>query len=167
MGKFALLAGAALLVTACAREPELPFTVSDVTVEADLTSVGTREATSYWQRLPQDLETAIAGEFVGRIDPKGNTIVVDIDEISLNSPFAASATAQTAVLSGRVEMLNPAGTSEGAYNVTASAQDIQDFLPAGENSVSIPPTSSEYYRAIVQAFARGVKQTLDGSAASS
>jgi hypothetical protein len=156
-----LLAGSALMLAACAGSQDEPLLISDIDVQADLSSIGSREAVAYWQGLSADLETALAGQFVGRIDPSGNTLNVDIDEISLNSPFVSGATAETARLSGRVELLNPAGTSEGAYNVTATAQDVVDFLPVG-NTVSIAPTSTEYYRAIVQAFARGVAITLEG-----
>ena len=57
------------------------------------------------------------------------------------------------------DLLNPAGTSEGAYDVTATATDVADFLPA-ENLEAVPPTSAAYYDAIIQAFARGVAVTL-------
>ena len=43
-------------------------------------------------------------------------------------------------------MLNPAGTSEGAWDVTATAQDVVDFLPAGTDVVTVRPTTPEYYR---------------------
>lgn len=156
-----LLAGSALMLAACAGSQDEPLMISDINVQTDLSAVGSREAVAYWQGLSGDLETALANQFVGRIDPTGNTLNVDIDEISLNSPFLGGATAETARLSGRVEMLNPAGTSEGVYNVTATAQDVADFLPVG-NTVTIAPTSAEYYAAIVQAFARGVAITLEG-----
>lgn len=161
MTRFALLAGAALALGACAGDPEPPFMLSDVVVEADLSSAGSPEALSYWAALDSDLETAIAGQYVGRIDPDGYDILVDIDELSLASALAPSATAETARLTGQVELIGEAGVLLQAYTVTASATDVVDFLPAGSDIVSIPPTSAEYYAAIVQAFARGVKLTLD------
>lgn len=161
MRPLGLLAGAALVLAACAgSQQSQPLTISDVAVDADLSAVGSREAVAYWQGLSGDLETAIASQFAGRIDPAGDRITVDVDEISLNSPFASGATAETARLSGRVELLNPAGTSEGAWDITASAQDVADYLPAGSNLVSVPPTSAAYYQAIVQAFAHGVAVTV-------
>jgi ABC-type glycerol-3-phosphate transport system substrate-binding protein len=166
MRSLGLLSGAALFLAACAGSQEQPLMISDVSVETDLAAVGSRDAVTYWQSLNNDLETAIANQFVGRIDPAGPSITVDVDEISLNSPFMSGATAETARLSGRVELLNPAGTVEAAYDVTATSQDIADFLPAGSNLVSIPPTSREYYQAIVQAFARGVALTLSADAGS-
>ena len=44
--------------------------------------------------------------------------------------------------------------------MTATSADVVTYLPQGSNIVSIQPTSAEYYRAIVQAFARGTAQTL-------
>lgn len=160
MKRLGLLAGVALALAACAGAEEEPLLISEVRVETDLAAVGSREAVAYWQRLSDDLETAIAGQFIGRVDPTGNVLTVDVDEISLASPFAAGATAETARLSGRVEMLNPAGTSEGAWDVTASASDIVDFLPVGTTVAVVPPTSAEYYQAVVQAFARGTALTV-------
>ena len=61
-------------------------------------------------------------------------------------------------------MLNPAGTSEGAWDVTATAQDVVDFLPAGTDVVTVPPTTPEYYQAVVQAFARGAALSIQAGA---
>jgi hypothetical protein len=155
MRTLGLLAGAAMALAACAGSQDEPLLISEVQVQTDLAAVGSREAVAYWQGLSADLETAIAGQFIGRVDPSGNVITVDVDELSLTSAFGAGASAETAVLSGRVEMLNPAGTSEGAWDVTATAQDAVDFLPVGTDIVAVRPTTPEYYQAIVQAFARG------------
>jgi hypothetical protein len=163
MRTLGLLAGAALALAACAGSREEPLTISEIQVETDLAAVGSREAVAYWQSLSGDLETALANQFLGRIDPSGNRITVDVDEISLTSPFASGATAETARLSGRVEMLNPAGTSEGVWDVTATAQDVADFLPAGTDVVRVQPTTPEYYNAVVQAFARGAALTIDAN----
>lgn len=149
---------AALALAACASAPPEPLRIADVTVAADLPAVGSREAVSYWKNLGSDLETAIAGQFVGYLDPAGRHIQVDVDELSLASPFAPGAAAETARLSGLVTLTNPDGTQAAAYNVTASAQDVQNVLPEGSKSVA--PTSGAYYQAIVEAFARGTANTL-------
>lgn len=164
MRMLGLFAGAALVLAACSGgETPGPLTISEVTVQADLPAVGSRQAVTYWQNLSDDLETAIAAQFVGRIDPAGKRIDVDVDEISLGSGFAAGATAETARLSGRVTLINPDGTDAAAYDVTATSQDLVSYLPPGTNLVSVPPTSAEYYNAIVQAFARGTAQTLSAT----
>ena len=96
-----LLAGAALLA-ACAGQQAQPLLISGVTAQTDLAAVGTREAVSQWQNLDEDLETAIAAQFVGRIDPLGKEIHVDVDEFSLNS-FTGAAP-ETARLAGRAHV---------------------------------------------------------------
>ena len=154
-----MVAGAAALVlAACSSAPPPPLTIADVKVSADLPAVGSHEAVAYWKNLNTDLETAIAGQFVGNLSPTGKHIQVDVDELSLNSPFTPGATATTARLTGLVTLLNPDGTRAAAYNVSASAQDVENILPEG--SKSIRPTSGAYYQAINEAFARGVANTL-------
>lgn len=152
-------AGAAVLaLAACSSGPQEPLTIADVEVTADLPAVGTREAVAYWTDLSTDLETAIADQFVGYLNPAGKHIKVDVDELSLTSPFTAGAAAESARLSGLVTLLNADGTRSAAYNVTASAQDVQNILPEGSKSVA--PTSGAYYQAIIEAFARGAANTL-------
>ena len=164
MRTLGLLAGAALMLAACGGTPKTePLLISGVEVQADLPSVGSPQAVAYWKNLSGDLETAIAAEFVGRVDPAGKQINVDVDEISLTTPFAAGATAETARLAGTVTLVNPDGTNAAVYNVTATSADVVTYLPQGSDIVAIQPTSAEYYRAIVQAFARGTAQTLTAS----
>lgn len=163
MKTLVLLAASAIALAACAGKTPEPLTISGVSVEADLPAVGSREAISYWQNLGDDLQTAIAEQYVGRTAETGKHIDVDIDEISLNSPFMSGATAETAKLSGRVTLTNPDTTTAAAYDVTASAQDVATYLPPGSTLVSVKPTSAEYYRAVVQAFAKGTAQTLDAN----
>ena len=63
-------------------------------------------------------------------------------------------------------LYNPDGTKAGAYNVTATSQDIAPYLPPGSTELTIPPDSDVYYRAIVQAFAQGTANTLRGGGGS-
>ena len=58
MKPLALLAGAALVLTACGGlGQEEPLTISEITVETDLSAVGSREAVAYRQTLSDDLES--------------------------------------------------------------------------------------------------------------
>lgn len=163
MRLLATVAAAALVLAACAGTKPEPLKISEINVTADLPAIGSRQATTYWANLDRDLEAAIADQFVGYIDPLGKRINVDVDELSLSTPFASGATSETARLTGRVELLNLDGTSVAAYDVTATSQDIATYLPPGSTLVSIPPTSTEYYQAIVRAFAQGAANTLRAS----
>ena len=94
MRSVGFLAGVALVLAACAGERSA-LTISEITVEADLPSIGSPQAVAYWQDLGADLETALAAEFAGQIDPPGDRILVDVDELTLTSGFAAGATPRT------------------------------------------------------------------------
>ena len=159
---YGYLAGAALALAACAGRDEAPppLTVSDVAVTSDLTAITSQEAAQYWGNLNADLESAIAGEFVGQTDPSGVAVVVDVDELSLSEFLNAGAdarlTGDVAVLSG----LN--GEQVGFYTVTASASQAATILASGQDVVTVSPTSEEFYRAVVQAFASGVAQAVRG-----
>ena len=127
-------------------QPE-PLSISDVTVEADLAAVGAARRSAYWKHLSDDLETAIAGQFVGRIDPAGQAGSTSTSTSSRStSPFASGATAETARLSGRVTLSIRTAPTPPSYDVTATAQDVATYLPPGTNIVTVPPTSAEYYQ---------------------
>ena len=86
MRTLGLLAGAALLLAACGGGQQTePLTISGVTVQADLPAVGSPPGGRLLAEPDDDLETAIAAQFVGRIDPTGKQITVDVDEISLDA----------------------------------------------------------------------------------
>jgi hypothetical protein len=166
MRPLGLLAGAALLLGACAQQPE-PLTISEITVDADLSALGSAEAVSYWQNLSSDLETALAAEFAGSFGPAGTgkTITVDVDELTLATSFTPTARIEDARLAGRVTMENPDGTTAAAYDVAATSSDAAAFLASGSNVTTVSPASAEYYQAIVRAFARGTAETLRASGA--
>ena len=161
----AMTAAAALMVAACTTGTEAPPTISDITVETDLTAIQSREAVEFWQSLSSDLETALAAEFAGRIDPSGNPLVVDIDELSMQRSFGAGVTVEDANLSGRATLVTPGdGFEDDTYTITASSSDVIGNLPENTDVVTISPTSDAYYRAIVQAFARGTADAFSGGA---
>ena len=153
--------GAALALGACASSSPEPLTISSVKVDTDLTSIQSRQAVDYWKSLSSDLETAIAAEFAGHIDPTGRPVTVDIDELSLSESYAAGASIDSARLSGVVALgdIEPDGVPDPTYTVTATAQDAVPFMSAdGDRQVSA--TSAAYYDAIVKAFARGTAEPL-------
>jgi len=162
MKAFALAEVSALALAACAAKEPAPVTVSEINVAADLGAVTSREAVNYWRNVSSDVEAALASEFVGRIDPSGKVVNVDIDEISLTNSLSAAGDSTDARLSGVVVIENPDGTAAGRYNVTATSAQVASYLPEG--ATSVPAESSEYYRAIVQAFARGTAEVVAGGA---
>lgn len=165
MKSIALLAGPALILAACATTPETPTppaTISAIDVNTDLGSIGNAESVRYWQSLDEDLEAALAAAYLGRIDPAGAIISVDVDEISLANAFSTQFQGEDARLTGQVVVTDPvSGESSGVYNVAASASQAQSLL-VGTGVTTVSPTSDEFYAAVVEAFARGVVQAVSG-----
>jgi hypothetical protein len=161
MRPLALLAGAALFLGACAAQTPDPITVSEVNVTADMAAIGNRNAAGYWQGLESDLQAAIGSEFVGRIDPGGRIVNVDIDELTLQTALTSGMTAEDARLSGQVEVITSDGST--TYDVSATTRDAITYLPPGTNITTIPPSSAEFYRAVVRAFARGTAEVVLGT----
>lgn len=165
MRTLGLLAGAAMLLGACGGGQDQGLTISEVSVDTNLSALQTREAVAYWQNLSADLETAIAAEFAGRFDPLGSRITVDVDELSLSNAFAAPVSPEDARLAGRVTLENPDGTTAAAYDVVATLDQARAYLPAGADTVVITPGSAEFYQAVVRAFARGAAEAIAGGQA--
>ncbi len=157
MKSLGMIAGLALLAACSTTQPE-PLTIATINVSTDLSAMQSRAAVNYWKNLSPDLQSALAREFAGEIAPDGKTISVDVDELSLTSAYAPGATFKDARLSGRVDLLNPNQTLAASYDVTASSSDVVNYLPEGTTTIS--PTSTAYYAAVVEAFARGTAETL-------
>lgn len=154
----------AIALAACAAKEPQPVTVSKINVSADLGAVTSREAARYWRNVDADVEAALAAEFVGRIDPSGKIVNVDIDEISLTNSLSSGLAPNDARLSGLVTIENADGTAVGSYNVSATQSQAASYLPEG--ATSVPMSSTEYYEAVVRAFARGTAEVVTGSPAS-
>ncbi len=164
-----LLAGAVMALAACGGGEDevavvgLPI-VSDVTVSSDLSAVGSRDAAAYWGNLEGDLESAIAAEFIGQTGPDGVRLLVDIDELSVASFFESSAGASDARLSGTVTLLNSAtGEPTGLYTVSASAEQAMTRMDTDPDTrvQTIPATTTEFYSAVIEAFAAGVADVVN------
>lgn len=157
-----LLAGATSLVLAAATSAlAQPATISDIRVEADLTAVADARAAQYWGTLNADLSTALASELVDIISPEGLALIVDLDEVSLASILEAEAGADDARMTGDVGLFDPR-TEEVVrqFTISASTNEAATFLPAGTDVITVSPSSAQFYAAVVQAFARGISETL-------
>ena len=166
MKLFAVLLAGMLALGACSAKPPLPpRQVSEINVNADLSSIGNRQAVSYWSTLGTDLKAAIASEFVNDIDPGGAVLTVDVDELSLANAYSAKFQGENSVLRGTAT-LSKGGTTLASYKVTASSSQAMAYLPAQDKDTVISPSSADFYAALVSAFARGVFDAVQTPAAS-
>ncbi len=163
----ATMAGAAValaLVGSAATADEPPYSVSSITVQANVTAIGSEAAAEFWRDLPTDLEDALARELVGSLDPEGLALLVAVDELALTEAFELGF-ADDARLAGRVQLVDPADRRvERTYEVSASAREAELMLPPDVEVETVSRTSAEFYDAVVGAFARGVAETVRGGA---
>lgn len=159
-----LLGASALALVACGQREAAPaFAVSDVQVTADLDSVSSRRAAAYWGNLETDLASAIAAEYVGQTAPTGWVIAVDVDELALSSLLAGGpGGAADARLTGDVALIDPrTGDAAQRYVVSASADEAETLIAAQGRAVAVSPTDADFYAAVIQAFANGVRGTIE------
>jgi hypothetical protein len=136
--------------------------ISSVVIEADIAAIGSREAVSYWQNLPRDLEAAILRELFDLIGADGATLRVAIDHIALAEAFETEFEGPNARLAGQVQLLDAEGEPlTGAWEVAASAGEAEALLPPDVEVEVISRTDAEFYEAVVNAFARGVAQVVE------
>jgi hypothetical protein len=156
-------AAAVLALAACAGGDDgpPPLVVSDVAVSTDLAAVTSRQSAQFFGNLDSDLESAIAAQFVGQTGADGVGIVVDVDELSLAQFLSAGTDGQ---LTGDVAVIAPNGETSAVYTVTATASQAATLISAQDGVVTVAPTSTEFYSALVDSFARGVANAVRGSA---
>ena len=163
MKVLALLTASALALAACSGEEEAPARqpISEITVDTDLSAIGNARAVDYWGRLSTDLQTALATQFVGDISPRGAVLSVDVDDLSLANAYS-SQFGQNSTLSGQVTVTDQRGEQLSSYTVTATSSQALATATGAERTIT--PGSSDFYAALIHAFAAGVDQTINGSA---
>ena len=139
----------------------LPGTISTINVTTDLQSISNAESVRYWQSLDEDLEAALATEFLGSIDQQGALLTVDVDEIALADAHASQFGGEDSRLAGQAALADPV-TEEiiQVYDVSATTREAASMLSGTDGVVTISPDSDEFYSALVQAFARGVAEAV-------
>jgi hypothetical protein len=162
----ALLMGSTALTGALAETEVDPAAVSEIVVSADVQSIADPAAVAFWQSVEADLATALAAELYGRIAEDGALLTVDVDEISLVESFAAPIGSERSRLTGQVVLSDPeSGETLEEFAVSASASEgVAPVAPGtaadGTQVIVLQPASAEFYDTAVEAFARGVAETL-------
>lgn len=136
--------------------------ISSVVIEADIAAIGSREAVTYWQNLPRDLEAAILRELFDLIGADGATLRVSVDHIALAEAFEADFEGPNARIAGQVQLVDAEGEAlTGAWEVAATAREAEAMLPPDADVEVLSRTDAEFYEAVVNAFARGVAQVVE------
>lgn len=155
---FYATAAALALATPLAAEEMM---VKDVDVSVDLSAIKDVDAAQNWSNIEGDLETAIVEQLVNRIDDDGASIVIDVDELELANLFETNIGLENSKLSGDVEVKVPGLLNNEEYKLTVTAGEAKPYFPADMDITVLKPTSDEFYTAMVQAFAKGVAESIE------
>jgi hypothetical protein len=166
MRQIVLAAGAALALafgSSGAAAQEAPRPVSSIDVQADVTAIANAEAAEYWRDVASDLEDALVRHLAGTMDPAGLALLVAVDELALEQAFVAGF-AGDARLVGRAQLVDREARDrvEATYEIAATVSEMDVELPEGVEVERVLHTSAEFYEAVVDAFARGVADTVLG-----
>lgn len=137
--------------------------VSDISVEADLSSIQNATAANVWANLPADLKSTLAVQLADQIAPEGEDgaeIMIDITSVELASSFENVADLADSRIEGDVIIERPGDQYDESYSLTVNAEQAAVLLPADADIMLLAPGSMEFYNAMVGAFANNIAEKM-------
>ncbi len=150
---------AVLALPLAANAAETP--VSEISVNADLTAIENVTAAAVWKNLPADLERELAMQLADQISEDGAEVMIDINMVELATAFENAADLADSTLSGDVVIERPGAEYDQAYSLTVNAEQATVLLPAGTDIALLAPGSTEFYNAMIAAFAANVVEKME------
>lgn len=135
-----------------------PIPVSDVRVEAELTTVDDAAAGRFWANLETDLTNAIASRITDQIADEGARVRVRIESVSLMPSAETTAVTDAAHIAALVTVSGNQ-VAEG-YRLLVSIPESRMYLPDGAEVIAATPDPEAAYRTMVEAFADHVARQL-------
>lgn len=136
-----------------------PIAVNDVDVQVDLDAAA-YNALDYWPQIESDLEAAIAAKAASLPGEVPYDVAVNIESISLNGSGLLTGEGEFNHMGGWVRAYpvgSPAAARAWPIALVASTE-APTFT--GPDVILIPPAESEFYVALVDAFASAAIETL-------
>lgn len=136
--------------------------VKEIEVSADLTAIKNPLAATYWTDLSDDVENAIVARLTDRISEDGVSISIDLSEVELSNSFQEALNIADTSLVADVKVSSDTDNSaHNTYNLTVNINQAMLFLPEGTDVSQLSQDSTEYYDALINAFADAVVVRLD------
>jgi hypothetical protein len=152
--KLTLAASAsALAFAAAAATPDMPR-ASDIDVTASYDAAEGSNAEALFPGIGEDVRLAIA-ELVPQSGDGADPIIrVDIRKIALNGDTILPESREFNELEGVVSIETESGKGGQAFNVNVTAARADGIAPEGY--ILLPPSTGDFYQAMVDGFARNV-----------
>jgi hypothetical protein len=136
-----------------------PIGVASVAVKAELASIENQTALEKWPNIAEDLRAAIGKEVFPATDPAGIEVNVRVISLSLDGSYQLGDDGRFNTMEGVVMVRRPnePESAEGMpIRLTASAGTVV----ADAGTIVIPPTSDDFYSAMINAFATQVGEKV-------
>lgn len=140
--------------------------VKAIEVSSDVGAIQNAQAATYFGNLKADLEAAIAARVADRAttsqSEEGVTISVDINEVELSNTFQNITNLAATKLEGNVNVFDKDNTALQSFTLAVTVEQAAAYFPAGTDLAALTLDTPVYYQAMVNAFAEGVVERIDG-----
>ena len=156
---FALAAGVSTMALAGAAFADDDIRVSAIDVETSVAAAADGNALQFYPDLAEDIRAEVAERVPMSSDDSDPQIKIDIRKIALNGATMLPDSMEFNQLEGVVDITSPTGDSAGlSFPVNIAAQSGDGIVPEGY--VTVQPSETEFYVAMVSSFADVVAEGL-------
>lgn len=156
--RLTLAAGVSLLALSAAQAAELPA-VSEITVAAKYDAAQDTNAAEMYPDLQSDIQKAVAELIPTSTDSADPIIRIDIRNIALDGDTMLPDSAEFNQLDGVVAIEGRDGSvGDLTFPVKIAAGTAETIAPEGY--ILLPPSTGDFYTAMVQGFAKAVADGL-------
>lgn len=136
--------------------------VKTVEVNIELTAMENKAAAARFATMQDDLQNALTARLANRFADEGVKISVDISAAELSNSYTEQMGLADTRLVGNVVITDETNnTNFDAYILTVDINSARSYLPEGVDVATLPKDSSDYYNAMIAAFAHHVVLMLD------
>ncbi|MES2845358.1 MAG: hypothetical protein V4804_11255 [Pseudomonadota bacterium] len=152
----------ALIATLLASAAFAAPSVKSVDVAVDLAAIENPAAAAYWTNVAEDLENAIVARLTDNIKDDGVDIDIDISEVELANTFENVMNIAETRMVAQVNVTSATDNTQfNSYELTVKVEEAMQFFPEGTVITAVNLDGTEYYTAMVEAFAQSVVDRLD------
>ncbi|MGB3243396.1 MAG: hypothetical protein WBB25_02605 [Sulfitobacter sp.] len=159
MIKNTALAASVSLIALSSASAQEEVRVSKIDVEASMSAAQDGNAMDYYPEIVSDIRTAISERVPTSDDAADPEIRVDIRKVSLDGASVLPESREFNELEGVVNITSQSGdTGALSFPIMLAAYSPDHTLPEGY--IAVPPSETDFYVALVNAFADRVAEGL-------
>jgi phenylpyruvate tautomerase PptA (4-oxalocrotonate tautomerase family) len=151
------LAGLLFAAPAFAEAPK----ISTVEVHMDMAAITNPAAGLRYTHITDDLTNAITAMLADRIDKDGEKVKIHLNEAELSNSFTEATGKADTRLEGSVSIAdNKDSVNLQTYVLKVDVNEAKTCFPADVDMATLKASSDVYYKALIQAFAKAVVDSI-------